>query len=88
MQTIYDIHCVTGLDHTCECCKLHMQLLIALDNSIDNHDSGNLGMAIQLYVQAHDHLSHYHILTQKKYSQKLIPQLKSTPVFTYNYICT
>ena len=28
---------------------------------IDNHDSGYLGMAVQLYVQAH--LGHYHILT-------------------------
>ena len=31
---------------------------------IDNHDSSYLGMAVQLYVQAH--LSHYHILTQKE----------------------
>ena len=30
---------------------------------IDNHDSGYLGMAVQLYVQAH--LGHYHILTKK-----------------------
>ena len=37
---------------------------------IDNHDSGRLGMAVQLCVQAH--LGHYHILTQKEYSQKLI----------------
>ena len=36
----------------------------------DNHDSGYLGMAVQLFVQAH--LGHYHILTQKEYSQKLI----------------
>ena len=28
---------------------------------IDNHDSGYLGMAVLLYVQAH--LGHYHILT-------------------------
>ena len=49
--------------------------------SIDNHDSGYLGMAVQLYVQAH--LGHYHILTQKEYSQKLMAQLKSTPHFTY-----
>ena len=48
---------------------------------IDNHDSGYLGMAVQLYVQAH--LGHYHILTQKEYSQKLMAQLKSTPHFTY-----
>ena len=34
---------------------------------IDNRDSGYLGMAVQLYVQAH--LEHYHILTQKEYSQ-------------------
>ena len=33
---------------------------------IDNHDSGYLGMAVQLYVQAH--LGHYHILTQKEYN--------------------
>ena len=48
--------------------------------TIDNHDSGCLGMAVQLYVQAH--LGHYHILTQKEYSQKLMAQLKSTPLFT------
>ena len=48
--------------------------------AIDNHDSGYLGMAVQLYVQAH--LGHYHILTQKEYSQKLMAQLKSTPLFT------
>ena len=45
--------------------------------SIDNHDSGYLGMAVQLYVQAH--LGHYHILIQKEYSPKLMAQLKSTP---------
>ena len=28
---------------------------------IDKHDSGNLGIAVELYVQAH--LGHYHILT-------------------------
>ena len=33
---------------------------------IDSHDSGYLGMVVQLYVQAH--LGHYHILTQKEYS--------------------
>ena len=48
---------------------------------IDNHDSGYLGMAVQLYVQAL--LGHYHILTQKEYSQKLMAQLKFMPVFTY-----
>ena len=48
---------------------------------VDNHDSGYLGMAVQLYVQAY--LGHYHILTQKEYSQKLMAQLKSTPLFTY-----
>ena len=37
---------------------------------IDNHDSGYLGMAVQLYVQAQ--LGHYHIMTQKEYSQKLM----------------
>ena len=51
---------------------------------IDNHDSGYLGMAVQLYVQAH--LGHYHILIQKEYSQKIIAQLKSTPPFTYTYM--
>ena len=49
--------------------------------SIDNHDSGYLGMAAQLYVQAH--LGHYHILTQKECSQKLMAQLNSMPLFTY-----
>ena len=49
---------------------------------IDNHDSGYLGMAVQLHVQAH--LGHYHIiLTKKEYSQKLMAQLKSTPILTY-----
>ena len=32
------------------------------------YDSGYLGMAVQLYVQAH--LGHYHIWTQKDYSKK------------------
>ena len=39
------------------------ELHAASYNNIDNHDSGYLGMAVQLYVQAH--LGHYHILTQK-----------------------
>ena len=34
---------------------------------IDNYNSGYLGMAVQLYVQAH--LGHFHILTQQEYSQ-------------------
>ena len=48
---------------------------------IDKHDSGYLGMALQLYAQAH--LGHYHFLTQKEYSQKLMAQLKSMPLLTY-----
>ena len=48
---------------------------------IDNHNSGYLGMAVQLYVRAH--LGHYHVLTRKVYSQKLMAQLKSSPLFTY-----
>ena len=41
-----------------EClCKLQG---VGSDKIIDNHDSGYLGMAVQLYVQAH--LGHYHIL--------------------------
>ena len=48
---------------------------------VDNNDSGYLGMAVQLYVQAH--LGHYHKLAQKDYSQKLMAQLKTTPLFTY-----
>ena len=52
----------------------------AMMMDIDNHDSGYLGMAVQLCVQAH--LGHYHILTQKEYSQKLMAQLKSTSLFT------
>ena len=48
---------------------------------VDNHDSGYLGMAVQLYVQAH--LGHYHILTQKEYSQKLMAKLKIMPLLTY-----
>ena len=62
---------------------------------IDNHVSGYQGMTVQLYVQAH--LGHYHILTQKvkgRYaikwkeysSQKLMAQLKSTPLLL-TYIC-
>ena len=50
---------------------------------IDNHDSGYLGMAVQLYVQAH--LGHYHILTQKEYS--LMAQLKSTPLLPIYAYC-
>ena len=45
---------------------------------VDNHDSSYLGMVVQLYVQAH--LGHYHVLTRKEYSQKLMAQLKSTPL--------
>ena len=56
-------------------------LLILWKPIIDNHHSGYLGMAVQLYVQAH--LGHYHILTQKEYSQKLMAQLKSTRLLTY-----
>ena len=48
---------------------------------IDNDDSGYLGMAVQLYGQAH--LGHYHILSQKEYSQKLMAQLNFTPLLTY-----
>ena len=48
---------------------------------IDNHDSGYLGMAVQLYV--HAYFGHYHILIQRDYRQKLMAQLKSTPHFTY-----
>ena len=51
---------------------------------IDNHDSGYLGMTVQLYVQAY--LGHYHIFIQKDYRQKLMAQLKSTPNFTYKCI--
>ena len=43
---------------------------LSIPQNSHNHDSGYLGMAVQLYVQAH--LRHYHILTQKEYSQKLI----------------
>ena len=55
----------------------------SMDGTSDEkcHDSGYLGMAVQLYVQAH--LGHYHILTQEEYSQELMAQLKSTPFFTY-----
>ena len=49
-------------------------LVSAIQNpDIDHHNSGYLGMAVQLYVQAH--LGHYKILTQKDYSQKPIAQL-------------
>ena len=59
--------------HTCIYCT-----------AVDNHDSGYLGLVVQLYVQAH--LGHYHFLIQKDYSQKLMVQLKSMPLFTY--MCT
>ena len=59
---------------------LEESILERLIRGIDNHDSGYLGMAVQLCVQAH--LGHYHILTPKEYSQKLMAQLKSTPLFT------
>ena len=49
---------------------------------IDNHNSGYLGMAVQLYVQAH--LGQYHMLIQKVYRQKLMAHLKSTPLFYLN----
>ena len=52
---------------------------------IDSHDSGYLGMTVQLYVQGH--LGHYHVHldseAEKEYSQKLMAQLKSTLLFTY-----
>ena len=50
----------------------------AQNEVIDNHNSGYLGMAVQLYVQGN--LGHYHILTQKDYSQKLMAKLKPTPL--------
>ena len=79
--------------HTCEKLLLSYGISVGIVTSrarwviaqtIDNHDSGYLGMEVQLYVQAH--LGHYHILTQKEYSQKLMAQLKSTPLFTYKCI--
>ena len=54
---------------------------LLLVSDIDNHDCGYLGMAVQLFVQAH--LGSYHILTQKDYSPKLLAQLECTPLFTY-----
>ena len=51
--------------------------------SIDNHDSGYLGMTVQLYVQAWDII----ILTQKEYNPKLMAQLKSMLLFTYIQLC-
>ena len=44
--------------------------LLLVHEVIDNHDSGYLGMAVQLYVQAHLGYMYYHILTQKDYSKK------------------
>ena len=61
-----------------------MDVIVNESACIDNHGSGYLGMAVQLYVQAH--LGHYHTLTQKEYSKKLMAQLISTPLFTY--LCT
>ena len=64
-------------DYTCPHCSFK-----ATFHEVSEHfDSGYLGMAVQLYVQAH--LGHYHILTQKEYSRQLMAQLKSTPLFTY-----
>ena len=48
---------------------------------IDNQDSSYLGMAVQLYVQAH--LGHYHILTQKGYSKKTDGTAEIYTLFTY-----
>ena len=42
-------------------------IYIEQNSGIDNYYRGYLGMAVQFYVQAH--LGHYHILTQKEYSQ-------------------
>ena len=64
-----------------KCSLLYKLTLLICNIIIDTHDSGYLGMAVQLYVQAH--LGHYYIFTEKEYSQKLIVQLKSTPLFTY-----
>ena len=36
-----------------------MMMYISHIYTVDNHDSGYLGMAVQLYVQAH--LGHYHL---------------------------
>ena len=48
---------------------------------IANHDSGYLGMAVQLYVATSSSGTlKINILTQKKCSQKLMAQLKSTPL--------
>ena len=52
-------------------------IILLITTRIDNHDSGYLGMAVQLYVQAH--LGHYHILTQKDNSQKM-KALKCDPL--------
>ena len=45
-------HCLTGLDHTCECCKFYMQLLIALDKatSIVEIEQGFLWSCKNFYV--------------------------------------
>ena len=67
----------SGLDKLTNSMVLDTMLIVLL---ITMHDSGYLGMAVQLYVQAH--LGHYHILTQKEYSQNLMAQLKSTSLFT------
>ena len=48
---------------------MNVALLIIDNHDSDNH-SGYLGMVVQLYVQVH--LGHYHILTQKNNSQKLM----------------
>ena len=53
-------------------------IVLAVDTIclIDYHDSGYLGMAVQLYLLVN--LGQYHIFTQKDYSQKLTAQLKFT----------
>ena len=52
--------------------------------TIDNHDGEYPGMAVQLYVQSH--MEHYHLVTQNKYSLKLMAELKTTPLLTYIHI--
>ena len=77
-------HHLTAIHSFVNCTVISLcspQTCSACSYIVDNHDSGYLGMAVQLHVQAH--LGHYHILTQKEYSQKLMAQLKPTPLFTY-----
>ena len=60
--------------------SLLLKILSLWYNTIDNHSSGYLGMAVEHCVRAY--LGPHCILAQKQYCQKLMAQLNSTAFFT------